>query len=120
MKETIHIIVIHILSLQICLGNTLRSDIIEYNLNNDMIEEIYISDLEKEIFSLVIELNEISANEFANLTKNNIGNYLIIKFGDIILVEAIIQGEIGSGVIVVGQWNNYHEPKKLLDVILDK
>jgi preprotein translocase subunit SecD len=109
-----------VILLHVCILHAKAQDVIQFILTNENIEEISIVDYEQELFSVIIKLKEDYRKELSKLTKKNIGNYLVVKYYDMVLVEAYIKGTINSGIITIGEWDNFEEAKEFLGILNQK
>jgi len=103
-----------------CIFHAKAQDVIQFIITKENIEEISIVDYEQELFSVIIKLNEDYRTKLSKLTKKNIGDYLVVKHYDMILVEAYIKGTIDSGIITIGEWDNFEEAKEFLEILNQK
>jgi preprotein translocase subunit SecD len=94
-------IIFHIV-LIVILFNTAHygQETIKYNILKSDIEKVAYEVLPDSTYQISIKLNTKAVQELKKITKNNIGNNLIVVKDGNIIVEAIIKGEIDSGLIV--------------------
>lgn len=109
-----------VIFLNMCIFHAKAQDVIQFIITKENIEEISIVDYEQELFSVIIKLNEDYRTKLSKLTKKNIGDYLVVKHYDMILVEAYIKGTIDSGIITIGEWDNFEEAKEFLEILNQK
>jgi preprotein translocase subunit SecD len=112
--------IIFYFSLTVIIFNTSHygQETIKYNLIKSSIETVAYYMIPDSTYSIDIKLNKESANEFKELTKNNIGkNLRILKDGHLI-VEAIIKAEITSGNIQRNRLKSGDEVIKYIKILL--
>ena len=91
---------------------------IKYNLNKSNIESVSYRIAPDSTYSISIKLNKKAANEFGKFTKNNIGKLLRIYKSKQIIQEAIIEGEIFSGLILINNLQDSDEVIKYIRLLL--
>lgn len=93
---------------------------LEYSISKEMIDSARTVANRNGQYSLTIRLKEPYKDEFARLTRQNIGKRLRITFKGKILTEAIIRDEIESGFLQVGEWPSAEEAMKFMDTLTGK
>jgi hypothetical protein len=88
---------------------------LQFELAPEKIKQTRVSEVKKGFYRVSVELNESNKEIFARLTENNIGKKLIIIVSGHILMQAVIEGKIDSGIISLGVYNSEEEAKKIVD-----
>lgn len=77
-------------------------ELICYELTQDKIKRIYVSQTPEGIYEVVVELNKPNRAALSQLTSNNIGKMVVITVSKRVLSRIKIMGKIDSGNILMG------------------
>ncbi len=91
---------------------------INFNLENACIESVSYSLAQDSLYSVFIKLNPDCAREFKNFTRKNIGKLLKILKNEHLIVEAVVKGEIGSGLISINNLKDSNEVLQYLEILI--
>ena len=94
---------------------------LQYELTPDKVEMAWVykikKGIDKELYEVVVRLNEPNKKFVSQLTGDNIGKRCAIIFEGRTLIKPIIRQQVDSGSIVAGVWNSEEEAKKIVDVL---
>ncbi len=92
---------------------------INYDLENSCIESVTYSLAPDSLYAIFIKMNSECALKFKNFTRENIGKSLMILKNGNLIVEAVIRGEIDSGLISIDNLQDSNETLKYLKILIE-
>ena len=92
---------------------------ITYDLEDSCIKSVTYYLAPDSLYSISIKLNSDCAIKFNNFTGKNIGKSLKILKNGHLMVEAVIKGEIGSGLISIHNLQNTKEVLKYIKILIE-
>ncbi len=92
---------------------------LKFELSNKKIDRVcqMYSEVNSNNCKINIVLKEPYKSEFSNLTKANINKNLVIIFSDEILIEAIIEAQIDTGIIEISKSISEHDCKAFIETL---
>jgi preprotein translocase subunit SecD len=116
MKFTLMKVILIASFLMFCCFTSCAQETLQYELTQDKIRDVWMSEYEKGQYEVNIILNEPHKEAFSQLTGNNIGKRLSIVFSGRVLISPIIRDEIPSGSIRVADLSK-EDAQKLVDAL---
>lgn len=99
-------------------NNTFSQEIVEFKLSKTDIEGVSYKISTDSTYSIFIKLNVSGTEKLREITKNNVNFLLRIVKANHILQEAIIRGEIRTGLIALNDLMSEKEVLKFIKILL--
>lgn len=90
---------------------------LKYEVTQDKVNQVCVYEIKNGLYQVVVGLNRPEKKAFSQLTENNIGKKLDVIVKGRILMSAVIEGKIDSGVISLGACNLEEAVKRIKEIL---